>query len=214
MAGMLPGVESARRRRFHNSSNLTSHEPSSTTYSTWRSYTTTTTTTHHFHSNSSTTRSSLIRQQGLYDDDDSRLSAAAIQAKKRLDQRLQLPHTHRSMNIDHEQERPTRSSINNRPPTPTNIHRLNLQDDDNQVPNKLKKSGSKRLNWLKLSWKSSEQDECAVCLEQFIKAEGGKSGGTLMQVPCGHRFHTNCLMPWLEANAHCPCCRMEIPSSK
>ncbi|KAL7134588.1 hypothetical protein ABFS83_11G037100 [Erythranthe nasuta] len=204
MAGMLPGVESARRRRFHNSTEL-----SSSTYSTWRSYTTTT--THHFHSNSSTTRSSLIRQQGLYDDDVSRLSAAAIQAKKRLDQRLQLPHTHRSTNIDHEQERPTRSSINNRPPPPTNIHRLNLQDDDNQVPNKLKKSGSKRLNWLKMSWKSSEQDECAVCLEQFVSS---KSGGTLMQVPCGHRFHTNCLMPWLEANAHCPCCRMEIPSSK
>ncbi|KAL8037423.1 hypothetical protein ABFX02_11G038700 [Erythranthe guttata] len=204
MAGMLPGVESARRRRFHNSNGGGGGSELSSTYSTWRSYTTT---THHFHSNSST-RSSLIRQQGLCDDD-SRLSAAAIQAKKRLDLRLHLPHTHRidqfrSTNTDHEQEGPpTRSSINNRPAT-------NLQDD-NQVPNKLKRSGSKRLNWLKLSWKSSEQDECAVCLEQFVKAAGG---GTLMQMPCGHRFHTNCLMPWLEANAHCPCCRMEIPSLK
>lgn len=86
---------------------------------------------------------------------------------------------------------------------------VNLQGEEP----KLKRSGSKRLNWLKQSWKSSEQDECAVCLEHFRAGRGGGGGGTLMQLPCGHKFHTNCLMPWLEANAHCPCCRMQIIQS-
>ncbi|KAJ0030163.1 hypothetical protein Pint_14708 [Pistacia integerrima] len=66
------------------------------------------------------------------------------------------------------------------------------------------RSGSKRFNWAKLSWKASEQEECAICLERF------KTGETLVHLPCAHRFHGRCLVPWLEANAHCPCCRMEM----
>jgi hypothetical protein len=69
-----------------------------------------------------------------------------------------------------------------------------------------KKGGSRRFSWSKLSWKASEQDECAVCLEQF------KAGETLAHLPCDHRFHVRCLVPWLENNAHCPCCRMGIIS--
>lgn len=69
----------------------------------------------------------------------------------------------------------------------------------------MKKSRSKRLiSWGKLSWKSSEQDECAVCLEQY------KLGDKLMHLPCAHRFHSRCLIPWLDKNQHCPCCRMDF----
>lgn len=68
----------------------------------------------------------------------------------------------------------------------------------------LKKSGSKRFSWGKLGWKASDQDECAVCLDHF------KAGQTLMHLPCAHRFHSRCLAPWLENNAHCPCCRMGV----
>ena len=68
----------------------------------------------------------------------------------------------------------------------------------------LKKSGSRRFNWAKLRWKPTDQDECAICLEQF------KVGETLVNLPCAHRFHTKCLTPWLETNSQCPCCRMGI----
>ncbi|KAL0427403.1 UNVERIFIED_CONTAM: E3 ubiquitin-protein ligase SIRP1 [Sesamum latifolium] len=125
--------------------------------------------------------------------DESRLGAAAREAKKRIEPRTP-SYRHGSGSLE---DQPT--------------VRSNLQTE---AP-KLKKNGSKKLNWLKLSWKSSEQEECAVCLEQFNEGRGrgrGRQGETLMQLPCGHRFHTNCLVPWLEANAHCPCCRMEIPS--
>ncbi|KAK6151657.1 hypothetical protein DH2020_014292 [Rehmannia glutinosa] len=183
MAGMLPGVESARRRRFHKTN---SNQPSPITTP-----------------GTSTRRSSNymvyihiydeqqrnpIRQETILCDE-SRLGTAAREAKKRLDERLQPP---------------WRSHINR-----TSLeNRTTIQSDLQPEVSKLNRSGSKRLSWLKLSWKSSEQDECAVCLEQ-LKAG---LGGTLMQLTCGHRFHTNCLVPWLEANAHCPCCRQEIPS--
>jgi hypothetical protein len=67
-----------------------------------------------------------------------------------------------------------------------------------------KRSGSKRFNWAKLSWKAADQDECTICLDRF------KSGETLVHLPCAHRYHPRCLVPWLENNGHCPCCRMEI----
>ncbi|KAK6156568.1 hypothetical protein DH2020_010816 [Rehmannia glutinosa] len=132
--------------------------------------------------------------------DESTLGAEAREAKKRLDERLQ-PQWRTQTKRTSKGERSLRF-LQDRV--------TNVQADSQaaEVP-KLKKSGSKRLKWLKLSWKSSEQEECAVCLEQLKAA----MVETLMQLPCGHRFHTNCLVPWLESNAHCPCCRMEIPAS-
>lgn len=69
-----------------------------------------------------------------------------------------------------------------------------------------RKSGSRRFSWSKLSWKASEQEDCAVCLETF------RNGETLIPLPCAHRFHSRCLKPWLENNSHCPCCRTTILS--
>ncbi|KAL6532699.1 hypothetical protein OROGR_013659 [Orobanche gracilis] len=187
MAGMLPGVESARRRRFHKSNNLSNYygsEQFPATLSRRSSFCLYAT----IHSNSSMVRNPTIRQEASILCDESMLSAAAREAKKRLDERLQ----------------PQWRSQNKRP----NIQ-SNFQPDE--VAN-LKRSGLKRLSWLKLGWKSSKhvQDECAVCLEQL---RAGLGGTLIMQLPCAHRFHTNCLVPWLEVNAHCPCCRLEIPSA-
>ncbi|WP_411024310.1 RING finger domain-containing protein, partial [Salmonella sp. s58953] len=44
----------------------------------------------------------------------------------------------------------------------------------------------------KLEWKATEQDECAICLDQFVASEA------LASLPCAHRFHSRCLVPWLE----------------
>lgn len=46
---------------------------------------------------------------------------------------------------------------------------------------------------------------CTVCLESFpVK-------GKAKQLPCGHLFHYDCLMPWLEQNHTCPVCRHDLP---
>ncbi|KAL8497749.1 hypothetical protein ACS0TY_021181 [Phlomoides rotata] len=59
-----------------------------------------------------------------------------------------------------------------------------------------------------MGWKWCEQEECVVLLDEFKRGEGDN----LMQFGCGHRFHSKCLVPWLDGNAHFPCCRIPIPS--
>lgn len=52
---------------------------------------------------------------------------------------------------------------------------------------------------------SSEVDpseECAVCL-----AEMGATVETVLKLPCGHMFHSECLRAWFERQPTCPMCR-------
>ena len=51
---------------------------------------------------------------------------------------------------------------------------------------------------------SLEHDDCAVCLERF------RTGQLLVHLPCHHRFHPDCLSPWLETHAQCPYCRAKV----
>ena len=48
---------------------------------------------------------------------------------------------------------------------------------------------------------SEEITECPICLE---------SEGTMISTPCGHKFHTNCLMEWLKSHDNCPVCRNSL----
>ncbi len=46
---------------------------------------------------------------------------------------------------------------------------------------------------------------CAVCLEEF------EAGEKVRVLPCGHKFHGDCLVPWLtERHASCPLCKMDV----
>uniref|UniRef100_A0A0D9WMJ8 RING-type domain-containing protein n=1 Tax=Leersia perrieri TaxID=77586 RepID=A0A0D9WMJ8_9ORYZ len=63
------------------------------------------------------------------------------------------------------------------------------------------------MRWSRLRWDAAEQAECAVCLEEFA------AGDVLAHLPCGHRFHWGCALPWLEAAASrssCPFCRAAV----
>lgn len=48
---------------------------------------------------------------------------------------------------------------------------------------------------------SVETEECSICLE---------SEGTLVPSKCGHKFHTECLVKWLENKNTCPNCRINL----
>ncbi|KAK6131861.1 hypothetical protein DH2020_034384 [Rehmannia glutinosa] len=197
MAGMLPGVEAARRRRFHQKSNNNINYYGSEITQTRRSSFSLYASTHDFHLCSTSSMQRNPMRQVLYDE--STLGAEAREAKKRLDERLQ-PQWRTQTKRTSKGERSLRFLQD----------RATIQADSQaaEVP-KLKKSGSKRLKWLKLSWKSSNKRNARFAWS----SSGGGGGNTNAVALCGHRFHTNCLVPWLESNAHCPCCRMEIPAS-
>ncbi|KAL3722293.1 hypothetical protein ACJRO7_034640 [Eucalyptus globulus] len=49
--------------------------------------------------------------------------------------------------------------------------------------------------------------ECCICLEIFME------GDRLTCLPCEHKFHSACLVPWVRACGDCPYCREAITVS-
>lgn len=46
--------------------------------------------------------------------------------------------------------------------------------------------------------------DCSICLESFT------DGDELICLPCGHKFHSACLDPWIRCCGDCPYCRRGI----
>ncbi|KAL1364236.1 hypothetical protein HN51_012398 [Arachis hypogaea] len=187
MAGILPGVECARRRRLHQSKGFldlpssTASSHNSTRRTSFGLYA-----ANHepLHSSSSP---SLLHRSVIYQaQPDLSMVGEAREARQRLDDKFR---SHRKL------ENKSIKCSENRQASIAELH--------TEVYGS-KKSGSRRFNWSKLRWKASEQEDCAVCLELF------KVGETLMHLPCAHKFHSKCLNPWFENNSHCPCCRTAI----
>ena len=50
---------------------------------------------------------------------------------------------------------------------------------------------------------------CAICIDEY------ELGEKLRQLPCGHIFHQDCIIPWLtERHASCPLCKYDISQSE
>lgn len=49
---------------------------------------------------------------------------------------------------------------------------------------------------------------CVVCQEKF------QCGDNVTGLPCEHRFHRKCVVPWLESHNTCPICRFELPEAE
>lgn len=48
--------------------------------------------------------------------------------------------------------------------------------------------------------------ECAICREEM------REGRDVCQLPCQHRFHWICILPWVRKRDTCPCCRFRLPT--
>ncbi|XP_047982216.1 E3 ubiquitin-protein ligase SIRP1-like [Salvia hispanica] len=48
--------------------------------------------------------------------------------------------------------------------------------------------------------------QCAVCLDDC------EEGAELKEMPCKHKFHETCILPWLQLHSSCPVCRHQLPA--
>ncbi|XP_047322519.1 E3 ubiquitin-protein ligase SIRP1-like [Impatiens glandulifera] len=48
--------------------------------------------------------------------------------------------------------------------------------------------------------------QCCICLDDF---EVGKEEAK--EMPCKHKFHGECILPWLKLHSTCPVCRYQLP---
>ncbi|BAT93930.1 hypothetical protein LR48_Vigan02g238300 [Vigna angularis] len=51
---------------------------------------------------------------------------------------------------------------------------------------------------------SRVMQDCSICLETFT------DGDELIRLPCGHKFHSVCLDPWIRCCGDCPYCRRRV----
>ncbi|KAL5561019.1 hypothetical protein UlMin_030766 [Ulmus minor] len=51
-----------------------------------------------------------------------------------------------------------------------------------------------------------ENFQCSICLDDF------EIGSEAKQMRCKHRFHSGCILPWLELHSSCSICRFQLPS--
>jgi hypothetical protein len=56
---------------------------------------------------------------------------------------------------------------------------------------------------------TQENDDraCPVCLGEM------ENGSLMKTMPCGHRYHKNCLLEWLRTKHSCPVCRVTLPTA-
>ncbi|XWS52372.1 hypothetical protein CRYUN_Cryun11dG0064000 [Craigia yunnanensis] len=56
--------------------------------------------------------------------------------------------------------------------------------------------------------KIKENLQCSVCLDDF------EAGSEAKEMPCKHKFHSGCILPWLELHSSCPVCRYQMPADE
>lgn len=53
--------------------------------------------------------------------------------------------------------------------------------------------------------KTEDKLQCSVCLDEC------EIGDEVKEMPCKHKFHSSCILPWLELHSSCPVCRYQLP---
>ena len=87
-----------------------------------------------------------------------------------------------------------------------------MQED---VPVVLKQDSLSKLKKIKFDDLTDEQkkDSCVICMSDISPEKDTTQ--EIIQLPCNHLFHSDCITPWLKNNSHkCPICRTSAGESK
>ncbi|CAN6245743.1 unnamed protein product [Urochloa humidicola] len=230
MAGMLPGVECARRRRLRqggSSSAGAAEAPCGTRRPSFCLYAG----GHDRAHLGSSAAASKERSSGVCKDMVARawtLDSNAREAKERLDQKLRGQREPAVVKSKRHQQ----STGTVRPPTAKPHATITSSGTDcsidvlhhaataaatpcalqREVFSKPENGGGaprrRRFSWRRLGRcrtpLEAEVEECAVCLEEL------RAGEVVAHLPCDHRFHWPCALPWLQAASRCPVCRAHV----
>uniref|UniRef100_A0A0E0K6C5 RING-type E3 ubiquitin transferase n=1 Tax=Oryza punctata TaxID=4537 RepID=A0A0E0K6C5_ORYPU len=199
MAGMLPGVECARRRRLRQGGGEApcgTRRPSLCLYAGG-----------HDHallgsSSSKQQRSACEKQHGWWT-----LDSNVREAKERLDQKLRsaapvvVVKRHNSAGKSQVAGTSMSSSDGGEQPATASDTAAAAPQWDVYT----RKEGRPR-RWLRRLGRrpTPEEEECAVCLEELC------AGEAVAHLPCAHRFHWGCAVPWVQAASRCPVCRAAV----
>ncbi|KAJ3673373.1 hypothetical protein LUZ60_006747 [Juncus effusus] len=55
------------------------------------------------------------------------------------------------------------------------------------------------------------ESACVVCLEGLFERE---EEGLVKEMPCGHKYHGDCIEKWLRIHGSCPVCRFRMPEEQ
>lgn len=89
------------------------------------------------------------------------------------------------------------------------MQQLSESDAGRQGTPPAKKDAVEALPTVEVCGGCNEEDaaSCAVCLEDYASGERAR------ELPCRHRFHSQCIVPWLEIHSSCPVCRFQLPAN-
>ncbi|XP_010235924.1 probable E3 ubiquitin-protein ligase RHY1A isoform X2 [Brachypodium distachyon] len=200
MAGMLPGVESARRRRLRPAAGSSAEAPCGGTRrpSSLCFYAASNGHEHHAHLGSA---GFPKRNEEAWT---TTLDSNAREAKERLDQKL------RSQRESVVKRRHSTGSLRLPAASTSSDHRPAREPPAAAAASALqrevfsKKGDGRRFLWARRRHQQQEEEECAVCLEDF------RAGDLLARLPCAHRFHWPCAVRWVRAASRCPVCRAAV----
>ncbi|KAJ1258286.1 hypothetical protein BS78_10G063800 [Paspalum vaginatum] len=204
MAGMLPGVECARRRRLRQGGAGSGAEAGGgTRRSSFCLYAA----GHPAAGLGSAGGSGKQRSGAMELVHGWTLDSNAREAKERLDQKLRskreaaIKRHHSTGSIKPRRPRGSAGGESSAPAPPGALSGVQREVYS-------KKGVMRRLiRWGRPRWAAAEQAECAVCLDEFC------AGDVLAHLPCGHRFHWACALPWLEGTSRCPFCRAAVDAA-
>ena len=90
-------------------------------------------------------------------------------------------------------------------------------DTNNYGPPPASKTAIKQLKKLDLKEFIDSKTECCVCLTRIGEISQDINTMTpsereIIEMPCDHTFHQDCILPWLKEHNSCPSCRFELPT--